>query len=70
MIRPWEPNIVAKSRAAWVRVLGAPANIWGEEFFKQVTQLFGTFISIDTSTKEKTRLDFGRALFMTLVPES
>lgn len=48
--------------------MGTPAHAWNENFFRKVSQLVGTYISIDESTREKIRLDIARVLVTTSVP--
>lgn len=50
-----------------MKILGAPTHIWGEQFFMQMSQTVGVFVSIDESTKDKVRLDYRRALITTAV---
>lgn len=69
-IRPWNPGLVAKERSIWLKFLGVPAHIWGEDFFRRTAQTLGTFVTIDESTKDKVRLDVGRALIFTTIPET
>lgn len=68
-ISPWTPDTVARDKAAWLRVMGVPAHIWGEYSFKQVSLLQGLYIAMDDSTREMTRLDFGRVLISTSSPK-
>lgn len=68
-IRPWNSNMVATSRSIWLKILGVPAHIWNENFFRQISQLVGSYISIDDSTRDKMRLDIARVLINTSVKE-
>lgn len=68
-IKPWDPFKVPKTRAIWLKVIGVPAHTWNEKFFEQLSQLFGSFVSIDESTRAKVRLDLARVLVSTSVPE-
>lgn len=68
-ISPWNSKSVATARSIWVKILGVPAHIWDEKFFRQISQLVGAYISIDDSTREKVRLDTIRVLITTSVKE-
>lgn len=67
--QPLEPELVATARSIWLKITGVPAHIWEERFFRLVSQLVGTFISIDDSTRDKVRLDTARALITTSAKE-
>lgn len=60
---------MAKERSIWLKFLGVLANVWGEDFFMRTAQLMGTFVTIDDSTRDMVRLDVGRVLIFTKVPE-
>lgn len=69
-IRLWNPNLIAKERTMWLKITGVPAHVWGENIFKHISQLMGTFVALDESTRDKARLDVGRVLITTSIPNT
>lgn len=69
-IRPWNPGLEAKKRSIWLKFLRVAAHVWSEGFFKRISQPMGTFITIDDSIRDKARLDVGKALIFTSLPDN
>jgi hypothetical protein len=46
-MKPWAANIFNDRREVWVKVLGVPLHVWGENFFKLVGARFGEFVDFD-----------------------
>lgn len=69
-IRPWSPSYVGSSRLTWIKCLGVPLHAWNEKFFSDITVSLGKFCMVDDSTANKARLDFGRILIKTSIPET
>lgn len=61
-IKSWCQELVSKERFVWVSITGIPPHAWKEEVFKIVVQMFGKFITLDDSTRNKYRFDVGKAL--------
>lgn len=68
-ISPWNPRLVPTERSVRVKVKGVPLHIWYEETFRRIALLVGRFVSIDVSTRDMVRLDYGRALVTTASPD-
>ncbi|XP_058726466.1 uncharacterized protein LOC131597816 [Vicia villosa] len=64
-IRPWAPNDVDTERLTCLRIYGIPCNVWGEGFFKLVTETVGTFIKCEESTETRFRMDDARVCIKT-----
>jgi hypothetical protein len=47
-------------REVWVKVLGVPLHVWGENFFKHLGARFGEFVDFDADTASRSRLDVAR----------
>ncbi|MCH79622.1 cysteine-rich receptor-like protein kinase, partial [Trifolium medium] len=61
----WENNMIPYQRGAWVRLFGIPLHAWNVEFFKLCVLECGRFMSVDSSSADKDRLDFARVLIAT-----
>lgn len=64
-LRPWSPGDVAREREAWIRCEGLPIHAWSNHIFESLVACLGSFISTDTNTMEKKRLDVARVLIRT-----
>ncbi|GKV35665.1 hypothetical protein SLEP1_g43906 [Rubroshorea leprosula] len=64
-ICPWTPTMVAKERFVWLKIMGVPLSVWGDNFFSTISNLWGKFISLDDSTRLKKRFDVARVLVST-----
>lgn len=40
-------------KEVWVRVLGLPLHLWGEEFFKKLRDACGGFLATDKEMRER-----------------
>ncbi|KAK2375108.1 hypothetical protein QL285_076019 [Trifolium repens] len=59
-VKPWDTNMFNDKREVWVKVLGVPLHVWGENFFKLVGARFGEFVDFDAATASRSRLDVAR----------
>jgi hypothetical protein len=59
-IKRWTPNMVCSKRELWVNMFGIPLHVWGETTFRSLANRCGAFISLDTGTKNRIRLDVAR----------
>jgi hypothetical protein len=60
VVRPWSAEIFNDRRVVWVKVVGVPLHVWGENFFKLVGSRFGEFVDFDADTASRARLDVAR----------
>ncbi|MCH83598.1 DUF4283 domain protein [Trifolium medium] len=56
----WSPDLVSNQRTTWVQCFGIPHHAWGEAIFRALTFKFGTFVEVDTPTKDMLRFDVAR----------
>jgi hypothetical protein len=56
----WSPEAVSNQRYAWLRCFRVPLHAWGEALFKTIGFKFGTFVQVDSSTKNLIRGDLAR----------
>lgn len=64
-ITKWSPQEVAKQRYTWIRCQGVPLHAWKGDFFEYVVSGIGRYVSMDTMTASKRRLDIARVLIQT-----
>jgi hypothetical protein len=64
-IHRWSVTDIRYERGAWLRVYGAPAHAWNEDFFRLCVMETGRFIRTDECTVDKARMDFARILIST-----
>ncbi|KAK2635334.1 hypothetical protein Ddye_030126 [Dipteronia dyeriana] len=62
----WSFSDTAKSRLAWINIMGVPLLFWNDAFFLKVGQILGEPVVIEGNTKQRNRLDKGR--IMVLIP--
>lgn len=65
LVKPWSPQMVAKRRRVWVKLLGVPLHVWEERCFKDMENFIGEFIDFDIVNAERKRLDEVRLLIYT-----
>jgi hypothetical protein len=58
--KAWSPNCFADRRVIWVKVLGIPLHVWGENLFKVIGGKYGEFLDFDESTASRQKLDVAR----------
>ncbi|CAJ2667051.1 uncharacterized protein LOC123905098 [Trifolium pratense] len=61
----WDKETSPYRRGAWVRLYGVPLHAWNEQFFQLCVFESGRFLRTDSSSVEKTILDFARVLIAT-----
>jgi hypothetical protein len=59
-INRWTPNMVYSKRELWVNMRGIPLHVWGEATFRVIANRCGRFLTIDSGTKNRSRLDVAR----------
>ncbi|KAK7283182.1 hypothetical protein RIF29_12550 [Crotalaria pallida] len=64
-IQRWSPALIFPERFAWILCSGIPIHAWSEGVFRDLAATIGTFISMDSSTAKKWRLDTGRMMIST-----
>jgi hypothetical protein len=47
-------------RTVWLRCRGVPLHAWDEPLFRSIADSFGSFIELDTSTANRSKLDIAR----------
>lgn len=62
VIKEWSPSVVFKERREWLNIMGVPTHAWGEDIFKNLAHLAGSYVGVDDSTRLKRRMDVGRVL--------
>ncbi|MCI45121.1 DUF4283 domain protein, partial [Trifolium medium] len=53
----WSPEAVSNQRTTWLRCFGIPLHAWGDALFRSLAFKFGSFIEVDSSTKNMLRGD-------------
>ncbi|GAB4834919.1 hypothetical protein Ancab_033186 [Ancistrocladus abbreviatus] len=53
------------NRAVWIICSGIPLHVLTEEFFKKLVLRWGSFLSVDRGTRQKTRFDMARIAIQT-----
>lgn len=43
-VRPWSPELVARRRSVWLKIVGIPLHVWDDNFFKLLGNKFDTFL--------------------------
>jgi hypothetical protein len=61
----WNPKEVAEERMVWVRCQGLPFQAWDDDFIVSLNNMLDCFVSLDSSTMNKNRLDVVRILILT-----
>ena len=61
-VKPWCPKLVSYDKFVWLKLENLPLHAWCYEFFRNLGNRLGTFISVDDSTMRKRRLDTARVL--------
>jgi hypothetical protein len=59
-IRRWTPNLVCTKREVWLNLFGIPLHVWGESTFKALVNRCGSYITMDSGTRNRSRLDVAR----------
>lgn len=49
-MKVWSPNLVAKGRIVWIKILGIPLHVWEEKTFKQLGNQYEEFLDFDEVT--------------------
>ncbi|PNX98197.1 putative sulfate transporter [Trifolium pratense] len=61
----WDQDAIPYRRGAWVRLYGVPLHAWNVDFFKLCVFECGSFLRLDSCSKDKVRMDFARVLIAT-----
>ncbi|PNY14140.1 hypothetical protein L195_g010814 [Trifolium pratense] len=61
----WSPDLISNQRTTWLRCYGVPHHAWGEALFRASECKFGSFVDMDSSTKNMLRLDVARIKIVT-----
>jgi hypothetical protein len=61
----WSPDMVSNQRSIWLRCFGIPLHAWGEGLFRTIGFKFGSFLEVDSSTKNMLRGDLARINIIT-----
>ncbi|KAK7291160.1 hypothetical protein RIF29_06084 [Crotalaria pallida] len=61
----WSPQFKIKERLTWVLCFGVPIHMWTEKSLSQMFNSVGNFITLDTATQNRKRLDVARGLIST-----
>jgi hypothetical protein len=59
-ILEWSLDLFSDRRAVWLRCRGIPLHAWDEQLFRMIVDSFGSFIDLDPSTVNRSKLDFAR----------
>ncbi|WJX93169.1 hypothetical protein P8452_74729 [Trifolium repens] len=59
-ILEWSPDLFSDRRSVWLRCRGIPLHAWDEQLFRMIADSFGSFIELDPSTANRSKLDFAR----------
>jgi hypothetical protein len=59
-ILEWSLDLFSDRRAVWLRCRGIPLHAWDEQLFRMIVDSFGSFIELDPSTVNRSKLDFAR----------
>ncbi|KAH7845501.1 hypothetical protein Vadar_002929 [Vaccinium darrowii] len=64
-LQPWIGEAAGVERLAWLSCYGVPLNAWGQNLFKSIGNIWGSFIRIDANTSQHSSFDKGRILIAT-----